>query len=146
MEGSSDLLLRNDGNGAFPSDDIVRLPAACTLADRCTSAVALGDLNGDGRLDIVLAREGDPNMLLINGGHGQFTASALPGGSYKTTSIAIGVRHGATRPTMSATTVTMSGSAGTAQLAGVSGRHRSDWRGRGRTDPVHAGGCNRWQC
>jgi len=74
-------LLRNDGTGVFTDVTASSLPF---LSD-ATRAVALGDLDGDGDLDAIVANAancpGDPNRLYRNDGAGVFsdaTATGLP--------------------------------------------------------------------
>ena len=61
-----------------------------------TQSVALGDVDGDGRVDIVVANSnsdygGAPNQLLLGSAMGGFEeAVTLPGGSLTTTSVALG--------------------------------------------------------
>ena len=57
-----------------------------------TRAVALGDVDGDGDLDMVVGNgSGGANELLLNSGDGTFVAaSAFPGGSADTYAVALG--------------------------------------------------------
>lgn len=56
-----DLLYENLGNDHFET-----LPVISTARVGNTNAVACGDLNGDGRLDLCLVQENDPDYVLIN--------------------------------------------------------------------------------
>lgn len=60
------------------TDRSSHLPQAA-LADRSMDAV-LGDANGDGHLDLFIAKEFAPNLLLLNDGSGRFSVAqdALP--------------------------------------------------------------------
>lgn len=57
-----------------------------------TSGVAVGDMNADGTLDIVVANSGSLDQLLAGDGSGGFTASDLP--SYQGKMAARGVTVG----------------------------------------------------
>ena len=82
--GRAEVLL-NDGAGSF----IQVIPLHGSNAS--TNAVALGDVNGDGTLDIIVARTGAANDLFLNGGTAGFTHSVLPGdNSTTTTALALG--------------------------------------------------------
>jgi hypothetical protein len=65
--GESNIVWLNDGAGNF-SDN------GQTLANSRSRNVALGDIDGDGDLDIV-----DTDYVWFNDGNGQFTELALPG-------------------------------------------------------------------
>ena len=69
---AQDLLLINDGSGKFANETSKRLPA---LLEN-TQDIKLGDLDGDGDLDVVIGNETPKNRLLINDGTGVFTDSA----------------------------------------------------------------------
>ena len=60
--GEPDLVLRNDGGG-----DFVRVPTGVAAVSGAAEGVALGDLDGDGALDIYVANDGGPSVLLHNG-------------------------------------------------------------------------------
>ena len=63
----------NDGQGKFT-------PTAAPInpAGNDTRSVVLGDLDGNGTLDIVLGNNGQPSQVYLNDGHGTFTSTAAP--------------------------------------------------------------------
>ena len=69
---SSQIYL-NDGQGGFA-------PTAAPLnpTGNSTMSVAMGDLNGDGTLDIVLGNAGEPSQVYLNDGQGSFAPTATP--------------------------------------------------------------------
>ena len=79
-ERQPNLLLLNNGSGYFTQT--VTLPGTLPGGDAYTTALAVGDVDGDGLLDIVVGNNDDPNQLLINKGNGTFEAPVnLPGDS-----------------------------------------------------------------
>ena len=81
-------LLTNDGTGNFVATDLPGGP-------RNTLGIVLGDVDGDGDLDAVIANGGDrsgnpPNQLLMNDGDGNFTLSDLPSDLQGSEGIALG--------------------------------------------------------
>jgi hypothetical protein len=88
----------NDDSGALFSDEnTISLPGG----SQDTRSIALGDVNGDGLIDVVIGNVGQPNQLLINTGDdddGALFSDAntvsLPGGSEDTMSIALGDVNG----------------------------------------------------
>ena len=64
-----EFVLLNDGSGNWTDDSANRIPAEATGV---TQDVELGDLDGDGDLDLLVANE-DGNRVLLNDGTGAFT-------------------------------------------------------------------------
>ena len=74
---SANRLYRNDGRGNFVDVSATSLPVDADM----TQAVALGDVDGDGDLDLVCGNHGQQDRLYENNGVGQFvdvTAARLP--------------------------------------------------------------------
>ncbi len=77
---SQNRLWLNDGNGTFTDATDRHLPSGATDS----YDVVLGDVDGNGTLDLVVANHRDPDQLLLNDGLGVFsdvTASQLAGDS-----------------------------------------------------------------
>jgi hypothetical protein len=75
-DGQADVLFLNDGDGAFES-----APKSAGLADYGGGRGAVaGDFNGDGKLDIYVVKDREPNVLYLNNGHGSFTVAPLQAG------------------------------------------------------------------
>lgn len=74
------LLLLNDGSGAFTVDDTGRLPAIEAGADY-TVTVCAGDVTGDGSPDLYLGETERQQRLLVNDGSGRFTDETLDDGA-----------------------------------------------------------------
>ncbi len=84
--GQQNRLYLNDGSGVF-ADATAQLPAV--LDD--TRAVALGDVDGDGDLDVLVGNFGQ-DRLHLNGGSGAFTdaTAQLPASFDSTQAVALG--------------------------------------------------------
>jgi VCBS repeat-containing protein len=76
-------LLTNDGSGNFTASD---LPGGNVES----GSIAIGDVDGDGDLDVLLANAFGTNQLLTNDGTGNFTASELDGGARNSIKVALG--------------------------------------------------------
>jgi hypothetical protein len=72
-----DRLFRNDGNGTF-SD--ISQQAGLTAAARKGLALAIGDIDLDGDMDIYVANDSNPNQLWINDGKGGLRDIAILSG------------------------------------------------------------------
>ncbi|HET6201351.1 MAG TPA: FG-GAP-like repeat-containing protein [Planctomycetota bacterium] len=87
--GQQSRLYLNDGTGVFTDVTATNLPA---LLDN-TTAVALGDVDGDGDLDAFVGNGFQQNRLYLNGGTGVFTdvtATNLPSPIQGTRAVALG--------------------------------------------------------
>ena len=78
LKGERSVLYHNNGDGTFTdvsqSAGIAKAPPAHGF-----TAVA-GDFNGDGKLDVFVANDSDPNYLFLNQGNGTFKEEALDRG------------------------------------------------------------------
>jgi len=85
--GGQNRLYLNIGNGTFTDATSTNLPARIDLS----TGVALGDVDGDGDLDIIFANY-DQNTLYLNSGNGTFTndTSNLPAASDWSVGVALG--------------------------------------------------------
>eukprot|EP00961_Rhodomonas_salina_P106610 1435876-Rhodomonas_salina.1 len=88
------LLLPSAGGGAFGEAGELRPQGGAagrrTGGSSDTFAVALGDFNQDGRVDIALGRSGAPTVVLFNNGTGAFEEEVeLPGGDTETQGLVV---------------------------------------------------------
>ena len=84
-----DRVYKNDGNGTFVDVTLTSLP----MDFSGSYAVALGDIDGDGDLDMVIGKSAAQNQLYLNDGTGAFsnvTAARLPSVSDTTDALAFG--------------------------------------------------------
>ncbi len=78
LKGSPDALYHNNGNGTFTE---VSKAAGVDDAQKFFGLTAIWcDFNNDGRLDLFVANDGEPNYLYRNDGNGHFTDVALDAG------------------------------------------------------------------
>lgn len=78
LKGSPDNLYHNNGNGTFTD---VSKQAGVDDAQGYDGLTAVwGDFNNDGRLDLFVANDGEPNYLYRNDGNGHFTEVAYNAG------------------------------------------------------------------
>ena len=78
LKGSPDALYHNNGNGTFTE---VSQAAGVGDAQKLFGLTAVwADFNNDGRLDLFVANDGEPNYLYRNDGRGRFTDVALDAG------------------------------------------------------------------
>jgi hypothetical protein len=82
--GTALIVLTNKGDGTFAN------PVLPTVGSRPTGP-ALGDVNGDGKLDIILANAGDHSIsVLINAGSGTFRPAVSYTAVFESGPIALG--------------------------------------------------------
>ncbi|MEE2778441.1 MAG: CRTAC1 family protein [Acidobacteriota bacterium] len=74
LNGLADRVYRNLGEGRF--EDISRTSGVGRVAEAGLGVVCL-DFDGDGRLDVYVANDGDSNQLWINRGDGTFVDDAV---------------------------------------------------------------------
>ena len=78
LKGSPDTLYRNNGDGTFTE---VAKQAGVDDANHFFGLTALwSDFNNDGKLDLLVANDGEPNYLYRNLGNGRFQDVALDAG------------------------------------------------------------------
>ncbi|MCA8967993.1 MAG: VCBS repeat-containing protein, partial [Planctomycetes bacterium] len=77
----ANLVWLNNGHGSFSSN-------GQALGSRISQGVALGDVDGDGDIDAVVANNG-ANEIWLNNGSGQFTSSGQTLGSRNSQDVAL---------------------------------------------------------
>ena len=75
--GLSNLLYRNTGDGRF--EDITKQAGVFNPAGK-SLGVTTADFNDDGKIDVVVANDTQPNYLYINAGGGTFTERGMAAG------------------------------------------------------------------
>jgi hypothetical protein len=85
--GEVNVLYLNDGAGD-PFDALT--PQAIGIETEPTTAVALGDVDKDGDLDLIVGNNGAPNRLYLNDGMGLLELDGADLGTGATTAVALG--------------------------------------------------------
>lgn len=78
LKGLPDTLYHNNGNGTFT--DVSQQAGVGDPEKRFGLTAVWSDFNQDGRLDLFVANDGEPNYLYRNDGNGHFTDVALDAG------------------------------------------------------------------
>ncbi len=78
LNGSPDNLYHNNGDGTFT--DVSKKAGVDDPQNRFGLTAVWSDFNNDGRLDLFVANDGQPNYLYRNGGDGHFTDVAYLAG------------------------------------------------------------------
>jgi hypothetical protein len=76
-QGQVDRLFHNRGDGSFED---VSLASGIGVIPTKGLGIVTSDLDGDGRIDIYVARDNEENLLWLNQGDGTFREGALVGG------------------------------------------------------------------
>jgi hypothetical protein len=78
LKGAPDILYHNDASGRFI--DVTRQAGVEDTKLYHGFTVVFDDFNGDGKLDIFVANDSDPNYLYLNQGNGVFKEAGLTSG------------------------------------------------------------------
>jgi enediyne biosynthesis protein E4 len=78
LPGTRPRLYRNNGNGTFT--DVTQSSGIAAAPPAHGVTAVTGDFNGDGKLDIFVANDSDPNLLFLNNGNFKFKEAALDSG------------------------------------------------------------------
>jgi len=78
LKGEPDILYRNNGDGTF--SDVTQKAGVADKGLYHGFTVVFHDFNGDGKPDIFVANDSDPNYLYLNRGDGTFEESGLISG------------------------------------------------------------------
>jgi hypothetical protein len=73
----SNTLYINDGTGSFSSSTTTGIIIGSEILT--THSIALGDVNNDGHLDILVGNNGQSNILYMNNGFGEFADASTAG-------------------------------------------------------------------
>jgi enediyne biosynthesis protein E4 len=79
LKGSPDSLYRNNGDGTFT--DVSQQSGVGDAQGYFGLVSVWSDFNHDGRLDLFVANDGEPNYLYRNKGNGKFTEAAYDAGA-----------------------------------------------------------------
>jgi hypothetical protein len=78
LPGERGILYHNNGNGSF--SDITAKAGLANIRPAHGFTVVADDFNQDGKTDIFVANDSDPNFLFLNNGDGTFRESAMDRG------------------------------------------------------------------
>jgi hypothetical protein len=78
LKGEHSVLYRNNGDGTFT--DVTKVSGIAGVPEAHGFTTVAADFNGDGKLDIFVANDSDPNYLFINKGSGKFEEQGLDRG------------------------------------------------------------------
>lgn len=78
MKGGHGILYHNNGDGTFT--DVTKKTGIAAAGLSHGFAAVLDDFNHDGKMDLFVANDSDPNFLFLNQGNGTFKESALERG------------------------------------------------------------------
>lgn len=78
LKGERGILYHNNGNGTFT--DVTKQAGISGMKPSHSFTVVAADFNQDGKTDIFVANDSDPNLLFINNGDGTFKEGALEQG------------------------------------------------------------------
>ncbi len=78
LKGETTVLYHNNGDGTFT--DVTKQSGLAAVAPAHSFTALTGDFNDDGKLDIFVANDSDPNYLFLNQGNGTFKEAGLDQG------------------------------------------------------------------
>jgi hypothetical protein len=78
LKGGRGILYRNNGNGTFT--DVTKQAGLGDVKPSHAFTAVFDDFNQDGKIDLFIANDSDPNYLFMNQGNGTFKESALERG------------------------------------------------------------------
>jgi hypothetical protein len=78
LQGEADILYHNEGHAKFA--DVTEKAGVKDKGLYHGFSVVFGDFNQDGKIDIFVANDSDPNYLYLNRGNGVFEEAGLPSG------------------------------------------------------------------